>query len=418
MATTHTTLLVCIVFILCSHEVRNPLSAALSACAFVNAAVQGKDPITSDEDRASLREDVGVIELCLQFINELLRSMLDVHRATNDQMTIEQGAVGLLHDIFEPVSSMIYKRDANFVVLLECSETLVVQSDRLRLHQIVLNLARNSAKFVEEGFIRLRADVIDNSIQIFIEDSGPGIPEEKRAQLFSRFQSSLDILAQGTGVGLNLCKQLVDLMGGEISLDETYVSGYKDFPGTRIVINLKKAPMDVRDQIGMLPSDEPDSDVGAVDWTPNTELPPQMSVLFVDDDRILRKQGVRAISRLLPDWKIREAANGETALALVETEWFDLIFIDQYMTSVEHSLLGTETVRAIRSKGVGSVVCGLSANDVGPAFLSAGADAFNLKPFPCKEEELRPLLKKLLSLAEAEISTTSSTDKTLAEENV
>jgi CheY-like chemotaxis protein len=399
---------------LCSHEVRNPLSAAISAATFVNASVQAKKTLT-DEAQKTLKEDVSIIEASLRFINDLLRSMLDVHRAANNQLVLDEDSVDILHDIFEPVSALIYNRDTNFEVLLECPEGLHVTTDRLRLHQVVLNLARNAAKFVESGFIRLRADVIDNSVHLFIEDTGPGIPVEKRDKLFSKFQKSLDTLAQGTGVGLNLCMKLVGLMGGEIYLDESYDSCHGGNPGARIVINLNRGPeipdatiskvkpdSDEEDVFSMDNDIEAPSDDGDDQESSSTEdiyydLPRELSILFVDDDRILRKQGIRAVCRLMPEWKVREAANGETALKLVDTETFDIIFMDQYMTSVQQNMTGTETTRALRSKGVTSIVCGLSANNLEGTFLDAGANAFCLKPFPCKNEELRVLLKDLLA---------------------
>jgi len=324
--------------------------------------------------------------------------MLDVHRAKNNQMILENDTVCLLHDILEPAASLVYTRDTKFSVELDCSASLGVQTDRLRLQQVVLNLARNSAKFVEEGFVRLRADVIDGSVHIFVEDSGPGIPQEKRKRLFSRFQQSLDVLAQGTGVGLDLCKKIVDLLGGEIWLDETYSSGYKNFPGTCIVINLNKPPEDVVLSQSLLSEEkkvESDEEAGSVPAAA-LESPEKFSVLFVDDSLILRKQGIRAISHIMPHWSIRESASGEACIKLHETESFDLIFMDQYMTSVEQSLKGTEATRVLRAKGVESIICGLSANDISEAFLDAGADAFVLKPFPCKEDELRVLLNDLL----------------------
>jgi signal transduction histidine kinase len=96
---------------------------------------------------------------------------------------------------------MLYCRDSNITVSIDCPEDLVIQCDRLRLKQIVLNLGRNALKFVKnpEGFIRFRATVVDDSVIIHIEDSGPGIPANKRNRLFNKFQESLDSLHQGTG---------------------------------------------------------------------------------------------------------------------------------------------------------------------------------------------------------------------------
>jgi signal transduction histidine kinase len=66
------------------------------------------------------------------------------------------------------------------------------------LKQVVLNLGRNSLKFVESGYVRLCAQVVDGMVELSIEDSGPGIPPEKQGLLFNKFQESLDSLSQGT----------------------------------------------------------------------------------------------------------------------------------------------------------------------------------------------------------------------------
>ena len=73
------------------------------------------------------------------------------------------------------------------------------------------------------------------------------------------------------------------------------------------------------------------------------------------------------------------------------------------MASVDKQLLGTETVRALRSKGIDSVICGLSANDLEKQFMDAGADAFMMKPFPCEKEELKSELLRVLDSAKREL---------------
>jgi signal transduction histidine kinase len=115
-------------------------------------------------------------------------------------MKIQLGPVDMLHDVLEPVASMLYQRGSDFQVLLECPENLVLVTDKLRLKQTCLNLGRNATKFVHKGFVRLRAAVVDGMVHVYIEDSGPGISEEKRQQLFGKFQEALDTLNQGTGM--------------------------------------------------------------------------------------------------------------------------------------------------------------------------------------------------------------------------
>jgi DNA-binding response OmpR family regulator len=127
---------------------------------------------------------------------------------------------------------------------------------------------------------------------------------------------------------------------------------------------------------------------------------------------------VRALRRAAPNWKVSEAASGETALRLVKSQTFDLLFMDHYMASIEKQLLGTETVRALRANGVTSIICGLSANDKAQEFLDAGADTFMCKPIPCGQVELRAAMLQVLeegkkrldkvTMTQAEVSLDSS----------
>jgi signal transduction histidine kinase/CheY-like chemotaxis protein len=397
-----------------AHEVRNPLSAAISATSFVSSMVSEENPLSTTDTRQSAQEDVRIIEDSLEFINDLLRNMLDMHRASSNQLTIDMAPTDLLRDVLEPVVSMLYHRCGEFEVLLDCPKNLVVMTDRLRLKQIVLNLGRNAAKFVKKGFVRLRADFVDGMVQVYVEDSGPGISLKKRTRLFSKYQESLNSLNQGTGIGLSLCETLVDLMQGEIALDEKYESGMEGFPGSRFVIKLNTSLI-LTNELSLDGTshtvDETDSSLDETSLIQNDDLsidrkislgdnlpsvlPENLSVLFVDDDMLLRKLFSRSIRKLMPSWKIEEAGSGERSLRLVDEGKFDLIFMDQYMTSADNTLLGTETVQALRKKGVKSRICGLSANDVEKLFLQSGANHFLIKPFPCAKE---PLMRELLRI--------------------
>jgi CheY-like chemotaxis protein len=127
-------------------------------------------------------------------------------------------------------------------------------------------------------------------------------------------------------------------------------------------------------------------------------LPEGLSALFVDDDVVLRKLFVRSLRRVAESWKVQEATSGEAALLLCETTSFDVIFVDQYMMSSNgiKPLLGTETVREMRARGVTARICGLSANNVEQEFLENGADLFIRKPYPCEKEALRIALLHVL----------------------
>jgi len=394
-----------------AHEVRNPLSAAISAHSFVRTEFDAKKPFETEGSIESVRADVSIIGNSLHFINDLLRSMLDNSRASTNRLELQHQQTDILADVFKPIHSLLYLRDCKVEVLIECPKDLVITTDCLRLKQVVLNLSRNSSKFVQNGFIRLKAKVNKDTkkVQIFVEDSGPGVPSEKRERLFSKFQSSLDSLNQGTGIGLSLSKKLVDLMEMNLWLDESFHSGIEGSPGARFVIDTNTSPEEVRKEDAFTKASitasiktattvplgsEHESEEQPQEKAPS--LPKGLSVLFVDDDMILRKLFARTIQRVAPDWTIHEASNGETALTMVEEQTYELIFVDQYMASVEQQLLGTETARAMRSRGVKSVICGLSANDVRTGFEEAGANGFIFKPFPTESNALTRELLYLL----------------------
>lgn len=200
-----------------AHEIRNPVSAAISACSFVKTAVNRTHPLQDEESRETTREDVRIIDNALKFVNDLLRNMLDMHRAANKQLKVSLTPTDILHDVLEPTASILTQRGGKVDVTVDCPKNLFVMSDRLRLKQVVLNLGRNSSKFVDEGFIRLTARPVGETVLITVEDSGPGIPLEKRKSLFKKYQESLDMLCQGTVCFCYILRFLLKYVSLEIS---------------------------------------------------------------------------------------------------------------------------------------------------------------------------------------------------------
>jgi signal transduction histidine kinase len=206
-----------------AHEVRNPVAAAMAACSLVQRTTNMDHSKLEETSWNIVKGDVQVISNALFFINDLLRNMLDMHRATSQQLVVNLVSVdtGILHDILEPVQSILYLREQSVHVHIECGNDIFAIADKLRLKQVLINLGRNSTKFVQKGFIRFCAKKVtinnnndinptndstndddddnDNElIEFAVEDSGPGIPIEKRESMFRKYQDSLDGLAQGT----------------------------------------------------------------------------------------------------------------------------------------------------------------------------------------------------------------------------
>jgi signal transduction histidine kinase len=111
-------------------------------------------------------------------------------------------------------------------------EDSVIISDRAKLYQIMVNLLRNSVKFTKSGRIDFGYLIRHSDIEFFIKDTGTGIPPEKFANIFARFQQADDSLSReygGTGLGLPISKAYVELMGGRIWLKSEVGKGTEFF---------------------------------------------------------------------------------------------------------------------------------------------------------------------------------------------
>lgn len=415
-----------------AHEIRNPLSSAILAHKFVKTSLTDPAIVPAETNRSSLLADSSIVDSSLQFIDEFLQSMLLMYRAAANKIDIGLSLTNLYQEVFKPVSDILSPQKGAFEVLIECHPSLVVMTDPLRLKQILLNLGRNASKFVSLGFVRLRAAIVDGMVELSVEDSGSGVAPEMRKVLFQKYHTSLEIVTQGNGIGLALCKNLVTLLGGSIFLDESYDSGIPGFPGARFVVRLnvppnnsyhldKAPPKDLEAQVESLSKVSttiiPCQHSPLVGNQSPPNLPDKFSVLFVDDDNVLRKLFMRSLRKLCPTWRVQGASSGEAALDLIKNHHhdecakhgeyqqqqpasdmmggFDLIFVDQYMATTEPRMTGCETVYKLRERGINVTICGLSANDMEREFISAGADFFVLKPLPFEREALESVLVRM-----------------------
>lgn len=134
-------------------------------------------------------------------------------------------------------------------------------------------------------------------------------------------------------------------MGADLWLDESFESGIDGQLGTRFVVRLNQPDLkgeggcfegvigDTRDeeQANLLENGDVPVTACAMNGKRLNQLPETFSVLFTDDDTIIRKMFCRSLKRVAPGWSIQEASNGETAIRMTEKTKFDLIFVDQYV---------------------------------------------------------------------------------------
>ena len=201
-----------------SHELRTPLNAILG---FAQLVERGSPPPTPGQ-AASLHHIIQAGWYLLKLINEIL----DLAVIESGRLSLSREPVSLI-DVMRECQAMIepqaQKRNIHINVL-PFDNTWFVHADRTRVKQVLINLLSNAIKYNRErGSVEVKCTANPERIRISIKDSGAGLPPEKLAQLFQPFNRlGQDTGAEeGTGIGLVVTKQLVELMGGTIGVEST-----------------------------------------------------------------------------------------------------------------------------------------------------------------------------------------------------
>jgi signal transduction histidine kinase len=194
-----------------SHELRTPINVIIGYTDMVLDAVG--DPAVVADTAPRIREYAVTLEA-------LVSDLLDLSRLTCGKVELASDDVEvapLLHDVAHGVERLV--RDKPVTVVVEC-EPLRIRCDRLRLSQILNNLATNAAKFTQAGSIALRAHAVRDGLRFEVSDTGCGIPPEQHEVIFRAFEqlgpTSRPSEHSGIGLGLAIVRQLTDLLGGTI----------------------------------------------------------------------------------------------------------------------------------------------------------------------------------------------------------
>ncbi|MBI5200002.1 MAG: HAMP domain-containing histidine kinase [Elusimicrobia bacterium] len=208
-----------------THDLRNPLSATLAYISLMESGAQG--PVT-DAQRKSLR----IMEDGSLYLNELIGNILDLSKLEAGRLDLKPARV----DLKESVSAVLdlqRARALEYGVALESrvADGAILRSDADGLKRVLMNLATNALKFTPKGGTVTVSHSVENGFdRVEVSDTGIGIPAEKIGQLFKKF-SQIDETrnvvrdARGTGLGLVICKQLVEAHGGSIGVRSVYKQG-------------------------------------------------------------------------------------------------------------------------------------------------------------------------------------------------
>jgi len=200
-----------------SHDLRTPLNGILGY-----AQILARD--TSLDER--VQNAVSIIEKSGNHLLNLINDILDVSRIEADKLHLDREPFFLgsfLDDIADIVS--LQARQKGLQLFVDFSDELhpVVVGDEKRLRQVLLNLLNNAVKFTPKGHVRFSARTEGETLQIEVEDTGIGIPEDELEAIFSPFKQLTKHIQseEGTGLGLAIVKRLVTMMDGEVSVEST-----------------------------------------------------------------------------------------------------------------------------------------------------------------------------------------------------
>ncbi|MGD8912979.1 MAG: PhnD/SsuA/transferrin family substrate-binding protein, partial [Candidatus Thiodiazotropha sp.] len=349
-----------------SHELRTPLNAILGFSAMLRL-----DPALSE----SQRERLDIINRSGDHLLTLINDVLEVSKIEAGRMQIDISTFDLGSLVLD-VADMMRQRakEKGLSLLLDQASDFprYIRGDEARLRQVLINLVGNAVKYTNEGGVTIRLGTkvsAPEHLLIEVEDTGPGISPENQQRLFNPFVTVTDDEAlSGTGLGLTISHQFIELMGGKISLDSTLGRGSI----FRIDLVVETAP---EAEIRALQQKLPQGEVSGL--APGT---PSYRILIAEDQPEAQILLSELMSRLGLETRI--AADGAQALKQFR-EWHpDLIWMDRRMPVMD----GIEATRAIRQSPGGEAVkiVAVTASvfkEQQDEMLAAGMNGFVHKPY-------------------------------------
>ena len=356
-----------------SHEIRTPMNAIL-----------GFADLLSDQDLADQQKvDVNAIRDAARNLLALINDILDFSKIEAGQLDTEMvdcSLAELLNSIESMMTPQAEKKSLVFKISEKNDLPSQIRTDPTRLRQCFINLINNAIKFTHQGHVHMNVSVEDRHNQPFmrfdVEDTGIGIPTDKQEVIFGAFaqaEGSTTRKFGGTGLGLSVTKQLVELLGGEITVSSE--AGKGSTFSLIIPAGLDVAAQDLMDR---------QNDAETLKQTPDTTSQLQFSGCCLVAEDVSANQAV--ITRLLAKvgLEVAIANDGKEAVEQAKAGSFDLIFMDMHMPNMN----GYDATKALRSSGLKTPVIALTANAMkgdDQACLEAGCDDYLAKPIDRKE---------------------------------
>ena len=358
-----------------SHEIRTPLNGVLGLNELLS-----QTPLTNEQETLNNMLRTSGNQL-LRIVNQVL----DFEKIVNGKVVFEKMPFDLVKQLKE-AADIFRVKGGNYLLVFNSSHpSFYVEGDPFRLDQVINNLLGNADKFTREGTVQLdvHIEVTDRhiaNITLRVTDTGIGIEPEALSSIFLPYMQARNNITRqygGTGLGLTITKQLIELQGGTISVTS------KPGEGSQFVVQLQ-LPVATPARIQAEPADEKQA---AIDFS-------SLRVLVAEDAEINR-----FLIRTMLESKgctCRLVVNGAEACRAVQEEPFDLVLMDVEMPEMD----GVEATRCIRSlPGALSQlpVIAVTANAMKGSremYLEAGMNDYLTKPF--RQNKLEEVIVRTL----------------------
>ncbi|MFS1511042.1 ATP-binding protein [Chengkuizengella sp. SCS-71B] len=320
-----------------SHELKTPLHGIMNVSNFL--LDEGKDKVPK-----AYSENLSLIHDTSIKLSNLVNDLIDVTRLKNGEFRLQSTTVDMKVSTQIVCDVLAFEVQGKPIQLMNnITESVFIVADENRLRQILYNLIQNAIKHTENGTIMVSCQRVDDMVQVYVEDTGVGIPEDKREEVFGYFEQ-LDKLSpqdgyQSMGLGLYISRQLIEKMNGEIWVDWSEVG-----KGTRVAFTLPKAEYSEQQASQLLvQSHIPSTAVSLPQHDFDRVQAYDQTILIVDDEptniqvllHLLSKQGYNVIT----------AFSGKEALRkMKQYQNIDLAILDVMMPVMS----GIELCRKIR----------------------------------------------------------------------
>ncbi len=383
-----------------SHEIRTPMNAVVGL-----STILSNSPGLTEKQR----EFVSTLQVSAEQLLQLINDLLDLSRIESHGMHLESIPFDLNRIVHEVVNiNSVSGREKHIAITARghCAQQLI--GDPLRIKQVVMNLVGNAVKFTEEGSVsvnvfcatRVGSRMVD--LMIAVEDTGIGIPASKVEDIFGKFsqaESSTSRRFGGSGLGLSIAKTLVELMGGQITVNSKPGKG-SCFTVTLALptVSSEKDAQDLKPATVKKKNPMPE--------TASTQAPNAATkVLLVEDYHA----NVLVATMLLQNYgyEYELASTGEEALKKVEEQEFAVVLMDVQMPQM-NGYQATAVIReneAARGDGRRLPIVGMTAHALKgdrERCIEAGMDDYIAKPF--RPETLKAVLEKYSAPATVQLA--------------